>query len=919
MARQAALRAEIEMLRQERLSLPARTELLAAKSEWLTRKVANLNAEIETLSETEQRLLRSDAEQVGSLVESAIGAIPPEDTEARDLVAGVDDLAKDYDRLVNQYGRITAEQTRANNKLQNLNEESEAFAREFDLGGTGATMAQTAFDLQDRLLGPQVYAPSSDASLPSSEELRLRWIAIKQALRDRQSVEAEFSNLDSAAIDQLLQTRRELLEKLDAQYKRIIPSAIALEGTLKQIGTRNREVRRQISEALVWIRSSPPLSWRDAVSLPVSLAWLFSVDHWREFCGAVAEGFARTPLRIASVLLLVVLLMITRLRMIRSLEDTGDRTRRISTDRYMWSWEALLWTILLAAPLPILLALLGWSLGETNAPSSWMRGLADGIPATSLVVFMLTFAHELSRPGGLGSGHFGWDQSILNGVRGNLFLFGIIYVPCILIVHSTLYGDASHYADSVGRFSIMFAMAWTFYLLWRQFGGSDGLVARLKETQPNRLLTRTRILWYPLMLIAPIVFLVLAARGYVIAAIEFSEGFAQTLGLVLVGEVTYWMVLRWFSLQARTLAVSERLERILAAREGSGEQQADDKDGGMEAIDIAEREEYHFDLERIGKQTKRLIRSLISLGFAVVILYYWSRSFPLSETLSDITVPLTDGTDLLEVLRATVLLTITWVMVRNIPGVLELSVLSDSSIDSGTRYAITALCRYAIAAIGGAAVFNALNFDWTKFGWMAAALGVGLGFGLQEVITNFVCGLILLFERPVRLGDVVTIQGVTGTVTRIRMRATTITNWDRQEFVVPNKSLITDTILNWTLSASVSRIVVNVGVAYGSDTELARQILLDVASSHDNVMAEPAPMATFEQFADSTLNLVLRCYVPDLDYRLRTISELHTEINRRFAEAGIEIAFPQQDIHIRSGLEALKTRRSPATKRRVKN
>jgi potassium efflux system protein len=179
--------------------------------------------------------------------------------------------------------------------------------------------------------------------------------------------------------------------------------------------------------------------------------------------------------------------------------------------------------------------------------------------------------------------------------------------------------------------------------------------------------------------------------------------------------------------------------------------------------------------------------------------------------------------------------------------------------------------------------------------------------------------LILLFERPVRLGDVVTIQGVTGTVTRIRMRATTITNWDRQEFVVPNKSLITDTILNWTLSASVSRIVINVGVAYGSDTERARQILLDAASDHDNVMDEPAPMATFEQFADSTLNLVLRCYVPDLDYRLRTISELHTEINRRFSEAGIEIAFPQQDIHIRSGLETLKTRRSSATKRRIKN
>ena len=137
------------------------------------------------------------------------------------------------------------------------------------------------------------------------------------------------------------------------------------------------------------------------------------------------------------------------------------------------------------------------------------------------------------------------------------------------------------------------------------------------------------------------------------------------------------------------------------------------------------------------------------------------------------------------------------------------------------------------------------------------------------------------------------------------MRATTITNWDRQEFVVPNKSLITDTILNWTLSASISRIVVNVGVAYGTDTDQARELLLEVANEHPIIMQDPAPMATFEQFADSTLNLVLRCYVPDLDFRLRTTSELHTEINRRFTRAGIEIAFPQQDIHIRSGIEHL--------------
>jgi potassium efflux system protein len=185
-------------------------------------------------------------------------------------------------------------------------------------------------------------------------------------------------------------------------------------------------------------------------------------------------------------------------------------------------------------------------------------------------------------------------------------------------------------------------------------------------------------------------------------------------------------------------------------------------------------------------------------------------------------------------------------------------------------------------------MLNALHLDWAKFGWIAGGLSVGIGFGLQEVVANFVCGVILLFERPIRVGDFVTVEGTTGTVTRIDMRATTITN----------------TLLNWTLSATLNRILIPVGVAYGSDTEQARQIMLDVADDHPRVLEDPAPQATFEQFGDSSLNLVLRAFIPNLENRIRTITDLHTEIDKRFAAAGIEIAFPQRDVHIRNRPES---------------
>ncbi len=168
------------------------------------------------------------------------------------------------------------------------------------------------------------------------------------------------------------------------------------------------------------------------------------------------------------------------------------------------------------------------------------------------------------------------------------------------------------------------------------------------------------------------------------------------------------------------------------------------------------------------------------------------------------------------------------------------------------------------------------------------------------MFANFVAGLIILFERPVRVGDIVTVDDVTGVVSRVRIRATTITNWDRKEFVVPNKEFITGKVLNWTLSDQVNRVVINVGVAYGSETEQARNLLLNIAQDHPLLMKDPPPQATFEGFGDSSLNLVLRAYLPGFENRLNVIHELHTAIHEQFTAAGLEIPFPQRDLHVRS-------------------
>lgn len=251
-------------------------------------------------------------------------------------------------------------------------------------------------------------------------------------------------------------------------------------------------------------------------------------------------------------------------------------------------------------------------------------------------------------------------------------------------------------------------------------------------------------------------------------------------------------------------------------------------------------------------------------------------------------------------LIATLVALLTVVCARNLPGVLEFAVLRRLPMDAGNRNAVSTLIGYVVVVIGFAMTFQVLDLDWSQFGWILAALSVGLGFGLQEVVANFVSGIILLFERPIRVGDIVTVGEVSGVVSRIQIRATTITDWDRKEFVVPNKEFITGTLKNWTLTDTINRIVITVGVAYGSDTEKASQLLLDIANEHPEVTEDPKAFVTFEGFGDSALTIILRCYLASLDHRIRTIHELHTEIHRRFNEEGLEIAFPQMDLHLRS-------------------
>ncbi|MEO1512415.1 MAG: mechanosensitive ion channel domain-containing protein, partial [Planctomycetota bacterium] len=255
---------------------------------------------------------------------------------------------------------------------------------------------------------------------------------------------------------------------------------------------------------------------------------------------------------------------------------------------------------------------------------------------------------------------------------------------------------------------------------------------------------------------------------------------------------------------------------------------------------------------------------------------------------------------LADVLLGLVIALATLLAFRNFPALLEIAVLQRLPLDSGSRFAITTVLRYAIAIIGIVLALGAVGITWSRVQWLAAALTFGLAFGLQEIFANFVSGLIILAERPFRIGDTVTVGTVSGTVSKIRMRATTITDWDRKELIIPNKNFITGDVINWTLSDTVLRVIVPVGVAYGADVRKAEQTLLRVAAEQPLVLDDPKPYVVFNALGDSTLDFELRAFIPHVDHILTVRHDLHMRIVEAFRQEAIEIAFPQRDLHVRS-------------------
>ncbi|HEX6279900.1 MAG TPA: mechanosensitive ion channel domain-containing protein, partial [Pyrinomonadaceae bacterium] len=291
-----------------------------------------------------------------------------------------------------------------------------------------------------------------------------------------------------------------------------------------------------------------------------------------------------------------------------------------------------------------------------------------------------------------------------------------------------------------------------------------------------------------------------------------------------------------------------------------------------------------------------LIVVLRAFSVSDLVFGWISSLFAASITLGSLTVSAGD------VLGFVLAVWIAFMVSRFLRFILEEDVFPRVGIVGGVSYAVSTMVHYAVLMIGFLLAIAALGFQLSQFAFIAGAVGIGIGFGLQNIINNFVSGLILLFERPVKVGDTVQIAEHIGSLTHIGLRASVLRKVDGSDVIVPNSQLISEEVVNWTMSDEKRRLDVAVGVAYGTDPKLVIGLLTQVGIKNPGIMDEPKPRALFVGMGESSLDFELRGWTEEEDW-VTVKSDLVTEVHAALTDAGIEIPFPQRDLNVRGVTE----------------
>lgn len=931
LAQRRRVEQEVVCHEKESAAYEARTELLPLHHDLKARQIALAEQEIKQLQEVANHRRQQEAAQ--QALHASLEAGQAESTSVLHELAETNaGLAANRQPLAQAIAEVDRQQERVNAKLAAVKKQYEDITDRVKAAGNNVTneiglilrkQRETlpslreyarAIELQRKTLTNEnltrlTLINDQNSLSTNSDQLTQEWLQKSLAQDKGNPVGLE------ASIREALSTQKGYLIALTGDHETYMAKLGALITAETTLTDETGRCAQYIDERVLWIASAAPLGVGDIGAAKGALCWLAAPASWLDLGRTLASDAGRNPILSTLAACVFLVLLYWRLRLPRRIQEIGEKAAKANCYRFPPTLETALLTVLAALVWPGLAWYVGWRLTTASEASDLCRALGPGLTETARVFLALELLRLVCCPRGLGEAHFGWSASATRVLRHNLRWFSPPGLLLMGMAVTMAWQENDAWDASLGRACFMAGLLCFSWALHRVLRPAGAVFHAMIAPRPGGWLDRFRYLWYPLCVLTPLALAILAAAGYHYTSRQLTIRLILTVYVLVGGIVCRALLLRWTLVNQRRLAIEEAKQRRAAAQ--------NEINAGEEAADLPASTAPARDLAAINTQTRRLVEYALGVACVLLIWCAWVDVLPalsnINATIWTTTVTVTTeiptgygnvmkavsddvvrNVKLADLFLAVIIFATTVIAAKNIPGLLEMAVLQHLPVDAGARYAIATVCRYLIMVAGLLFACAIIGFGWSKVQYLVAAMGLGLGFGLQEIFANFISGLIILFERPVRVGDIVTIEGVTGVVSRIRMRATTITDGDRKELIIPNKEFITGRVLNWTLTDQINRVVINVAVAYGSDTQKSAEILTTIAQRHPIVLDDPPPRVSLESFGDSSLNFVLRCFLPNMDNRGTVIHELHMAIDREFREAGIEMPYPTHDVHLRS-------------------
>ena len=912
--------AELNRLDQEIVSNSARLELARAQRDIAARTLGNLRRQLEVLQSAvnaKRQIIATQALQETALAELAAADKHP---VVRELAEGNVELTRELPAVAADTERVTTELARIEEQARAIEQGLARSRQRLEVGGV--TQAIGRLFVEERRNLPQVtqYRAEVRERRRALANIGLAQVRIEEQRRDLtpldERIEREMSKVHDDLLDDeelartrdevelLLRNRRDLLAQVAGTYTSYIRALGDLDVAQRRLLGAAEEYKQFLDQNLLWIPSAAPFWIQNVENLGPAVAWALSPTSWSKTLGSILEAFRYDPLPLAVALLLLLLVFFAQRPLGIRFKALNQRVGRPSTDHIGLTLGALGIAAARALPLPLLLAILGWALTRSPLHADFTAAVALSLHAVAPFLYNTLLFRILCARDGVMQVHFGWSADRLPVIRKQLDRLTVIGVP-IIFVAVLLYGSPTPaHRESLARFAFVILMVIFSGLVHALLHPRRGVAAPFFESNASSWISRLRWLWYVLGAGSPLLLAVASLAGYLYTAATLTGRLVDTFWMILVLIVVNLIVKRWLALTTQKIAW-QIAQKELESRQASAEQGAQAEGEAPPVPDSKP-----LDLDAVDQQTTRLVNAGLFFVGTLMAWGIWSEVVPALGILDQVSLwsqtTMIDGQETIvpvtlgDLFLAVIVAGITAIASTNLPGLMEIAVLQRLTLQPGSRYAINTLTRYVVVTVGVIAVLNIVGWRWSQIQWLVAALSVGLGFGLQEIVANFVSGLVILFERPVRVGDTVTVGELTGTVSRVRIRATTITDWDRKEIIVPNKSFITEQVINWTLSDPITRVVITVGVSYGSDVQLAHRVMEETLTSMPLVLDDPPPKVYFVGFGESSLDFRLNVYSRELADRLPLTHAVHEQILGALRKNGIEIPFPQRDLHLRS-------------------